>query len=123
MDSLISVHTSVVLSLLVASKEFNVTPTYLVHNTIIHYSEAVILHWSDFISDCDQGECTQTLGDILQFISGSSKLPDSGFNTYPSIKFTDESRLPQVSTCDVPFPEFKQQRNFALCNSFGFGQP
>lgn len=75
-----------------------------------------------------------SLGDILQFVSGSNKLPAAGFSTTPSICFTDEECFPRASTCDVSitFPtslalmtyeEFKDRLNTSVCGSFGFGQP
>ena len=47
------------------------------------------------------GNCPVKLGDILEFVSGASKIPPSGFPTNPSIKFCGDDRLPKVSTCDV----------------------
>ena len=51
--------------------------------------------------------CTHTgngpvkLGDILEFVSGASKISPSGFPKNPSIEFCDDDRLPKASTCDV----------------------
>ena len=41
------------------------------------------------------------LGDILEFVSGASKIPPSGFPKNPSIRFCDDDRLATASTCDV----------------------
>ena len=51
------------------------------------------------MSDCVGGPVL--LSDILQFVSGSSKLPASGFYNTPKISFTDEECLPRASTCDL----------------------
>lgn len=77
-----------------------------------------------------------SLGDILHFISGASKLPAAGFNKAPSIHFTDscDALLPTTSTCDISitFPrsygkltpdEFKKHMDMCIMNSFGFGGP
>ena len=75
-----------------------------------------------------------SLGDILQFVSGSSKIPAAGLPTIPSIHFTDEKCLPQASTCGIsitfpralPLPmyeQFKERLKLCMCGSFGIGQP
>ena len=38
---------------------------------------------------------------VLQFLSGSSKVAATGFENVPSIKFMDEECLPTVSTCAI----------------------
>ena len=50
------------------------------------------------MSECaNRGDVT--LQCILQFITGSSRIPATGFEDIPSIRFTDDERLPTVSTC------------------------
>ena len=82
--------------------------------------------------------CTHTgngpvkLGDILEFVSGASKIPPSGFPKNPSIKFCDDDRLPKASTCDVSitfprklgllqFDQFKEMLDLSILGSCGFG--
>ena len=47
-----------------------------------------------------------TLSNILQFFSGSSKIPAAGFDGFHKIYFTDDDVLPWASTCDlsITFP-------------------
>ena len=47
-----------------------------------------------------------SLESILQFFSGASKLPATGFDETPKITFTSENVLPYTSTCalKVTFP-------------------
>ncbi len=61
--------------------------------------EAIVIHWTEYLEQSDGDPVS--LGDIAQFMSGSSKVPASGFNCQPSIKFTDVICLPKTSTCDV----------------------
>ncbi|XP_064405754.1 G2/M phase-specific E3 ubiquitin-protein ligase-like [Halichondria panicea] len=64
--------------------------------------EAVYLMWSNYVMDCSDGdESGVSIGDILQFISGSRRLPAAGFPCIPSVHFTNEKILPKTSTCDV----------------------
>ena len=73
-----------------------------------------------------------TLGDVLQFLSGASKIPAMGFDTTPKIRFTNEKCLPRVSICDlcITFPremglvnyaDFKERMDLCILGSFGFG--
>ncbi len=73
-----------------------------------------------------------TLSHILQFFSGSSKIPAAGFNRLPKICFSDDDRLPWTSTCDlsITFPramgllseeDFRQKLDMCILGSFGFG--
>ena len=73
-----------------------------------------------------------TLSSILQFFSGSAKIPAAGFYEVPKIYFTNVARLPWASTCDlsITFPrsmgllteeEFRQKMDMCILGSFGFG--
>ena len=63
LDSLISAHAERVWKLLVSSKMYNVTSSYLQDIFVIHYSlegsnnrideEAVVFSWFDYISECE----------------------------------------------------------------------
>ena len=75
-----------------------------------------------------------SIADILHFVSGASKLPATGFNTTPSIRFCDVDAFPVASTCDVSitlprslgllsYTEFKKIMDMSILDSFGFGNP
>lgn len=67
MELLICLHPDDVRSLLVPSTLFNVTPVFLLESFIVHHSEpgsnlrtleeAVMLNWSEFITDCSGMMC------------------------------------------------------------------
>ena len=80
-----------------------------------------MLHWSDYIFEretegvkcigdvfisieclvyCYAGVNGVELGDVLQFLTGAKRIPASGFGTALKVKFTNEVKLPVVSTCD-----------------------
>ena len=74
-----------------------------------------------------------TLLDIWKFFSGANKIPGTGFENAPSIKFTDENMLPKVSTCAhcitfsrqfglISYDNFKYKMKECILGSFGFGQ-
>ena len=117
---------------------FDVTPKYLCDSFAVQYSdngsnnrtkeEAIVFYWYEYVSECDN----VSVGDILKFLSGSSRIPATGFDTTPKIRFTDEDRLPTVSTCDMSitfprkmgllnFEEFKSKLDFCILGSYGFG--
>lgn len=62
MELLICLHSDDVRSLLLPSRMFDVTPAFLLDSFVVHYSEhgtnlrtleeAVMLNWSEFITDC-----------------------------------------------------------------------
>ena len=96
--------------LLAASTAFNVTTDYLCDAFVIQYSdngsnnrtkeEAIIFMWYDYITDCAEWSDI-SLADPLKFISGSSKIPASGFGSLPKICFTNNDCFPYISTCDI----------------------
>ena len=131
MKLLVCRYSAEVHSMLAGSSKFEITPDYLLDSLVIMYSpqgsnkrtseEAIILNWTDYVQEC-QGNPV-SLGDIAQFMSGSSKLPAAGFDRQPSIQFTDDVCLPKASTCDVSitFPrsfgslqydEFKEKNGY-----------
>ena len=80
------------------------------------------------------GRVDVSLRKILHFISGSSKIPASGFDVTPKIRFTDDDVLPFSSTCDlsIAFPrsygllqhaDFKKRVDYCISDSFGYGAP
>ena len=140
-DHLVHSHAKEVWGLFAASDVFDVTPKYLCDEFAIQYSpngsntrtseQAVVMLWFDYVTDCANDDYV-TIGDILKFISGSSKIPATGFDSIPKIKFTNEDCLPTASTCDlaITFPrkmahlspkEFKAKMDFCILGSHGFG--
>ena len=128
-----------------ASSDFEVSAKYLydLFSSSIEYSpngsnnrtkeEAILFYWSEYLEKCSQDSSKVSLGDVLKFFSGSSKVPASGFDKYPSIKFTDVDCLPIASTCDVSitFPrkigllayeDFCDRMDFCIQGSYGFGR-
>ena len=137
-ELLVCSHPNEVWGVLAASTVFDVTPKYLCDSFAVQYSdngsnnrtkeEAIVFYWYEYVSECDN----VSVGDILKFLSGSSRIPATGFDTTPKIRFTDEDRLPTVSTCDMSitfprkmgllnFEEFKSKLDFCILGSYGFG--
>ena len=127
--------------LLAASSTFNVTPQYLCDAFAVQYStngsnnrtkeEAIVFMWYDYIADSAERDDV-AIGEILKFLSGSSKIPATGFDSIPKISFTDHDCLPVVSTCDITitFPRkmgtldieaFREKMDFCILGSHGFG--
>ena len=144
---------------LLASKGLHLAVTcddYLIDSFVINFScqgsnsrileESIIFKWFEYITECE-GKFTKefhtnyylgknrdvSLPTILQFLSGSSQIPVTGFNFDPKIYFsTEENKLPWVSTCDVSitFPtslsglsldEFTAKMDLCMLGSAGFG--
>ena len=72
-----------------------------------------------------------SIGDILHFVSGATKLPATGFTTRPSIHFSDIDAFPISSICDITitiprsfglltYAEFKSRMDMAILDSFEF---
>ena len=127
--------------LLASSDAFNVTPQFLCDSFVIQYSangsnnrtreEAVVYMWFEYITD-SSGDNAVKIEEILQFMSGSSKIPATGFDGTPTIRFTDGDRLPKVSTCDLSitfsrkmgnltYEQFNERMTLAIQGSKGFG--
>lgn len=142
MESLSCRYPSMLRGLLVGSSDFEVTAEFLLDSMVIIYSsegsnkrtaeEAIILNWNEYATESNGSPVS--VGDIVHFMSGSSKLPAAGFNCQPSIHFTDDPCLPKASTCEISitFPrsfdllcyeDFKEKMDMCICNSFGFGIP
>ena len=137
-ELLVRSHPNEVWGVLAASTVFDVTPKYLCDSFAVQYSdngsnnrtkeEAIVFYWYEYVLECDN----VSVGDILKFLSGSSRIPATGFDTTPKIRFTDEDCLPTVSTCDMSitfprkmgllnFEEFKNKLDFCILGSYGFG--
>ena len=78
------------------------------------------------------GSSQTSLPDILQFLTGANKLPATGLDKTPTIKFTDESCFPVASSCalsitfsrawgSLQYDAFVEKMNYAILNSWGFG--
>ncbi|XP_063794594.1 uncharacterized protein LOC134949797 [Pseudophryne corroboree] len=94
--------------------------------------ERIICYWRDFILDCEERECRTKLQDILLFVTGVNHIPPIGLDPQPSIEFIDgSSNYPEANTCGnvlrLPFSkgykEFKENLEFGILNSPGFGRP
>ena len=91
----------------------------------------MVYMWFEYITDSSERSIVKT-GEILQFMSGSSKIPATGFDAIPTICFTDIDQLPKVSTCDLSitfsrkmgnltYEQFSERMTFAIQGSKGFG--
>lgn len=128
-------------AVLAASPIFEVTPKLLLDSLVVHYSEngsnsrtkeeALIYMWSEYVTE-SSSRVDVTTQEIIKFMSGSSKLPATGFENTPTVFFTDEDRLPTASTCDISitFPRtmalleydvFCSKMDMCILGSYGFG--
>ena len=93
--------------------------------------EAVVYFWFEYISECAEGGDV-SVKEILMFLTGSSKIPATGFDGTPKIYFCNEDHLPSVSTCDLsitflrsmgllPYQDFKVKMSEYILGSYGFG--
>ena len=140
-DHLIRNYNKEMWALLASSGAYNVTPQFLCNSFVIQYSEngsnnrtheeAVVYMWFEYITDSSEGSTVKT-ADILQFMSGSGKIPATGFDATPTICFTHIDQLPKVSTCDLSitfsrkmgnltYEQFSEKMTFAIQGSKGFG--
>lgn len=95
--------------------------------------EAIILNWNKYVAECTGDPVS--IADILNFVSGASRLPATGFDKTPSVYFTDDCCLPKASTCDLSITfsrsligllsteQFKERMDMAISNTFDFGTP
>lgn len=94
--------------------------------------EAVYYNWCKFLEDAEDAcDFPLTLGEILVFITGSSRVPPMGFSPTPKITFTSEHCLPHSSTCTnrltIPeylenYDKFKDTFILSIQGCQGFGQ-
>ncbi len=62
--------------------------------------EALYYNWCKLFEDAEDAcDFPLTLGEILFYITGSSRVPPMGFSPTPKIVFTSEHYLPHSSTC------------------------
>ena len=101
---------------------------YPIPNLEFIYYSLIAFFWNSLCI----GNGPVKLGDILEFVSGASKIPPSGFPRNPSIRFCDDDRLATASTCDVSitfprklgwlqFDQFKETMDLCILGSCGFG--
>lgn len=66
----------------------------------------------------------------MVFVTGAEEPPPLGFDSYPTVEFTDD-RLPTSNTCGTvlrlptmytQYDDFKEAIDFAILNSPCFGQ-
>ena len=133
---------SEVWNMFAASEDFEVTPAFLCDSVLIDYShngsnnrtkeETIIYNWNEYIFGLPKADGEVRLADVLMFMSGSSKVPATGFPKTPTIRFTDVDCFPTASTCDVSlmfprkmalleFEQFQVKMNFCIKGSYGFG--
>ncbi|XP_028975450.2 E3 ubiquitin-protein ligase pub3 isoform X3 [Esox lucius] len=101
-----------------------------------HSEEVVVPFWRDYLTDAEEQEETQKLGTILAFATGANIVPPIGFSPQPSIEFLHPehdagttSKLPIANTCinclklplHTSYKDFKENLDFALGNTHGFG--
>lgn len=143
MGDLVREYPESVFHFLVPNSDYEVSADFFLNEFSIDFSvkgsnrrgdeEAVMVNWTDYILHCNGDPVA--LSDVLQFLTGSSKLPAAGFPTTPSIHFADVHRtMPRVSTCDLSitfplefgdltFEKFREKMDLCVLGSFGFGQP
>lgn len=65
------------------------------------------------------------------FITGTDQPPPCGFCKIPRMKFVEEERFPESSTCSLSltisrnytdYPKFQDRMDFAILNGYGFGK-
>ncbi|XP_028400989.1 G2/M phase-specific E3 ubiquitin-protein ligase-like [Dendronephthya gigantea] len=94
--------------------------------------ELIVMHWRDFLQDCEAGEARVSLEDVLIFATGAGVIPPCGFEPQTSATFWDDVR-PRGNTCanticlptwptkeSVSFEEFKDLFEDGILNSPGF---
>ena len=74
---------------------------------------------------------TLTLGDILSFFTGSTRIPPMGFDDVGTLNFNSTNVFPTASTCSLTltlptlyyksYSAFKGKMMYALFNHGGFG--
>ncbi|XP_041833621.1 uncharacterized protein LOC121634773 [Melanotaenia boesemani] len=98
--------------------------------------EIVVPFWRDYLTDAEDEEGTQKLAIILAFATGANTVPPIGFSPQPSIEFLHQedysgttAKLPIANTCinclklplHTAYTDFKENMDFALGNTHGFG--
>ena len=72
-----------------------------------------------------------SLGNFMVFVTGTRSPPATGFDSTPTVEFTDEKRYPVASTCllsltlsrDIDsYTKFKDMMTTVIVGSHGFGK-
>ena len=100
----------------------------MIITTLQMYLSNVTHNFSDGEIKADNGELTMSLEDILQFVTGTTRVPPLGFDKKPEIEFSNDP-LPSASTCllqlHLPLSqssmEFEKKCTFSIFNAIGFG--
>lgn len=135
-QQLLNLHPKEMWILFAATPAFSVTPQYLCDSFVITYSdngsnrrtkeEAIVMYWNEYIIE------HVNVGEVLKFLTGSSRISPMGFENIPTIYFMDDEHFPVVSTCgiSITFPRsmgllqyenFKERMDYCIHNSYGFG--
>ncbi|XP_076141258.1 uncharacterized protein LOC143123864 isoform X2 [Alosa pseudoharengus] len=100
--------------------------------------DPVVSFWRDYLLDSYQEDGPKKLQKILAFATGATMVPPVGFSPCPSVEFihngadcTSTPMFPTANTCintiRLPlhdsYKQFKEKFDFALANTYGFGQP
>ncbi|XP_068744490.1 G2/M phase-specific E3 ubiquitin-protein ligase-like isoform X2 [Montipora capricornis] len=92
--------------------------------------ELAVVFWRDYLQDCESKEAQATLEAVMVFATGADVPPILGFDTIPTISFTD-GVFPTSNTCSAiirlptihnTYDDFKEKMDFAILNSPSFGQ-
>ena len=96
--------------------------------TLIYCTSIFYLH---FIFMFTGGSLITTLNQFLNFFTGASEIPPTGFDTHFTLRFSDEIEFPTAVTCSLSLTlptkyfndheVFKERFTFALLNHGGFG--
>ncbi|XP_064633584.1 uncharacterized protein LOC135491543 [Lineus longissimus] len=73
----------------------------------------VMMSFLFFLADCKSGNLACSLEDFLQFLSGLRSIPPGGFDIPPRITFTNDKRLPSVSTCALELKLCRCEADFS----------
>ncbi|KAJ8289477.1 hypothetical protein GJAV_G00001740 [Gymnothorax javanicus] len=92
--------------------------------------DQVLSFWSDYILDCEE-QGPVSLEELLMFATGLRSLPLAGMTPHPSLSFLEESPYPMARACSntiklpllLEYGLFKQNMDFGIQNSPGFGCP
>ena len=91
---LVDNYTKEVWGLLAASNMYEITSKFLCDSFVVQYSfngsnnriqeESIVFSWYEYISDCADRDDIR-VGDVLYFLTGSSKVPATGFDSTPKL--------------------------------------
>ncbi|XP_033110604.1 G2/M phase-specific E3 ubiquitin-protein ligase-like [Anneissia japonica] len=87
--------------------------------------------WLDYLMDAEENEAQCSCQNVLEFASGATDIPITGFDDKPELEFLrDDSRFPTANTCSIIFrlptkhetyDNFKEAVDFGILNTQSFG--